>query len=183
MSADEAQEAVALFRKPLGADAAHAGARACPTRCAARRRPAAGRDQEARPEGIDLLLQLPRDVLETDQLHPAAAILQRVDHLQEVAVAGDQDDLLEFLGLEHGVHRHVEIGVRLGGDVAGLIGVAAHVLDGDLPAEVPHHLLVGAGLLVVLDVFARALRVEGDIGIQTLQDAVLACGEALRSTS
>ena len=123
-------------------------------------------------------MEIARDVLEADQLHPTALILQGIHHLNEVPIAGDQQHLVQFVGLEHGVHRHIQVGVGLGGDIAGLVGVATHQLDRDLPAEIPHHLLIGASLLGVLCVLASTFGIKGHIGIQALQGPFLAGGEA-----
>jgi hypothetical protein len=136
------------------------------------------RDEKARIIGIDPLLEKTRDVLESDQLDPATGILQGLDDLQEIAVARDQEHLIEPSGLEHGIHGHVEIGVGLGSDIAVFVGVAAHGLGGDLPAKVSHHLLIGLGLLFVFGVLARALGIEGHIGVETLQHPAIARGEA-----
>ena len=174
----EAQETVTLLREPLGADATHAGAGLAPLVAGLVGDGQQVRDHVAGVIGVHLLLKLAGDILEADELHPAAIVLQGIDHLQEVAVAGDQQDLVELAGLKHGVHRHVEIGVGLGGDVTAVIGIAAHVLNSDLPAKITHHLLIGAGLLGVFRVFAGALQVEGQIGVEALNDALIARGEA-----
>ncbi len=126
---------------------------------------------------IRLAPQVPRHVVEGDDLHAAAAVLQRAHDLNEVTVAGAEHDAVEMLGLQQAVHRHVQVRVGLGPLDAAVVGEVLDLLLDNLEAGVTDRRVVLEHRFAVLAIGLRAPFVEGDVGVQPDGLPVLAAGD------
>ena len=124
------------------------------------------RDEEAGHRQVrDVPEQLGRTI-ERDDLHPAAAILQRGDEVREVPVARNKQDPLQVLRLLHGVEAQRQRGARVQEDAPPvLVGPFLHRLLGHLVSEVAEdaaEVLLAAAVAVVA---ARADDVVGNVQV------------------
>ena len=129
-------------------------------------------NQESGKKVVRLAAQFLGDVAETQQFDPAAAILQGGNHLQEIAIPRYQQYQVEFLRLDHGVDRHVQVrvGVERGKRRDVRVRQVAHVdREGFHGRGSGGQLRLAPALVGICIVRAERRRLDGCAHIRVLQ--------------
>ena len=112
-------------------------------------------DKKAGEIGVGHLFELAADIVEGNDLNPAAHVLQGDHQTDEIAIAGKQDDAVEVAGLEQGVNGQVHIGVGLGGEDPFVIDIMLHIFFDDLEPALAQDVVVAVQFLAVFMVILR----------------------------
>ena len=117
------------------------------------------------------------DVVEPDDLDPAAHVLQGGDQADKVAVPGQQDDPIQVAGLEQGINGKVHVRIGLGGDIALFVPVAAHIFFYNLETALTQDVVIAVHLLPVVGIGPGSFPVFGQVAVGPQHGGIAGIGQ------
>ena len=135
------------------------------------------RDQEAGEITVGHLLQLITDIVEGNDLDPAAHILQGKDKTDEIPIAGEQDDPVQIPGLQEGIDGQIHVRIGLGGQDPLVINEVFDKFLDNLKAALAQHIMIAVEFLPVFSLFLGPGTILGQIAVGPEQHRLAHIGQ------